>query len=140
MNYELVIRVENGQIIGHPLTMSNLSSLIPNLDPYNLPPEYRYFERVEQPDVKWYEKNLSLSYEFSGDIVKDIWTVDVITDEEKQQIKSNLISQWLSMTGWSSWAFDENTGTFNPPVPRPEDGKNYQWDENTTNWTEVVEE
>lgn len=134
MNYDLVIRIENGQAVEHPLLLSNLSSIIPNFDPYNLPENYAYFERVPKPDLKWYEKSVSLSYQFVGDIVKDVWTIETMTPEEKEQTKALLISQWLNMTGWSSWVFNDETGTHDSPVPYPEDGKNYQWNESTVNW------
>lgn len=36
-----------------------------------------------------------------------------------------------------SWVLDEETCLWNAPVAYPTDGKNYQWDEQTTNWIEV---
>ncbi len=36
-----------------------------------------------------------------------------------------------------SWVLDEETCLWNAPVTRPTDGKDYQWDEQTTNWIEV---
>ncbi len=36
-----------------------------------------------------------------------------------------------------SWVLDEETCLWNAPVARPTDGKDYQWDEQTTNWIEV---
>lgn len=35
-----------------------------------------------------------------------------------------------------SWLFSENALDWVPPVPHPEDGKRYLWDENTTSWAE----
>lgn len=37
-----------------------------------------------------------------------------------------------------SWVLDEETCLWNAPVPMPEDGKIYNWDEATTSWVEVV--
>jgi hypothetical protein len=39
---------------------------------------------------------------------------------------------------FESWLLDEDTCLWNPPVPMPEDGKFYQWDEETTSWKEVT--
>lgn len=39
---------------------------------------------------------------------------------------------------YSSWSLDEQTCLWVPPVPKPEDGKQYAWDEPTTSWMEVV--
>lgn len=38
---------------------------------------------------------------------------------------------------FSSWVFNENTYTWEAPIPMPTDGKPYRWDELTTSWTEV---
>jgi hypothetical protein len=37
---------------------------------------------------------------------------------------------------YASWLLDENTCLWNAPVPYPEDGKMYSWDENTLSWVE----
>ena len=40
---------------------------------------------------------------------------------------------------FDSWLLDEDTCWWNPPVPMPEDGKFYTWNEENQNWEEVVE-
>ena len=35
-----------------------------------------------------------------------------------------------------SWLLDDDTCQWNAPIPRPDDGKMYIWDESTTNWVE----
>lgn len=35
---------------------------------------------------------------------------------------------------FSSWVLNENTCQWEPPVMRPNDGKNYHWNEPTTSW------
>jgi len=37
---------------------------------------------------------------------------------------------------YPSWNLDEDTCQWNAPVPRPDDGKVYTWDEDTTRWVE----
>ena len=37
---------------------------------------------------------------------------------------------------YSSWTLDETTCQWEAPIPHPDDGKNYYWDEETINWTE----
>lgn len=37
---------------------------------------------------------------------------------------------------YSSWTLNNNTWTWESPVPYPNDGKRYVWDESITNWTE----
>ena len=36
-----------------------------------------------------------------------------------------------------SWVLDDNTALWNAPVPYPNDGKLYTWDEATVSWVEV---
>ena len=35
-----------------------------------------------------------------------------------------------------SWTLSDNTCSWEPPVPYPDDGKMYDWDEDTTSWVE----
>lgn len=41
---------------------------------------------------------------------------------------------------YQSWLLDDETCTWKAPVEYPTDGKIYTWDEETTNWVEVVGE
>lgn len=36
----------------------------------------------------------------------------------------------------SSWILNENTCQWEPPIPFPNDGKSYSWDEKTQSWIE----
>lgn len=40
---------------------------------------------------------------------------------------------------FNSWLLNEDTCLWDAPVPYPDDGKRYKWDENTTSWVEVPE-
>ena len=40
---------------------------------------------------------------------------------------------------YESWSLDESTWLWESPVAYPDDGKNYQWDEQTLMWVEVLE-
>ena len=40
---------------------------------------------------------------------------------------------------YSSWLLNETTCIWDPPIPRPQDGKFYDWDESTMSWVEVSE-
>ena len=39
---------------------------------------------------------------------------------------------------YPSWTFNETTFIWEPPVAHPDDGKDYEWNEDTTSWTEVT--
>lgn len=36
-----------------------------------------------------------------------------------------------------SWVLDEESGAWNPPFEKPNDGKNYIWNEESLNWIET---
>lgn len=38
---------------------------------------------------------------------------------------------------FASWVLNEDTCLWDAPVPYPDDGKRYKWDEETVNWIEV---
>ena len=39
---------------------------------------------------------------------------------------------------YHSWVLNETSLLWNAPVPMPNDGKVYEWDEATVNWVEVI--
>ena len=39
---------------------------------------------------------------------------------------------------YPSWTLVEDTCKWTAPVAYPDDGKNYRWNEDTTNWTEIT--
>lgn len=38
---------------------------------------------------------------------------------------------------YPSWILDESTCLWNPPIPYPNDGHRYEWDEETKGWKEI---
>lgn len=41
---------------------------------------------------------------------------------------------------FESWLLDEETATWRAPVAMPNDGKDYQWSEDSQNWLEIAGE
>jgi hypothetical protein len=41
---------------------------------------------------------------------------------------------------YPSWILNETTGLWDAPVPYPNDGKRYEWDEDTQSWVEVPDQ
>ena len=39
---------------------------------------------------------------------------------------------------YPSWVLNEETWQWDPPVPYPEDGKDYEWNEDYQEWQEIV--
>jgi hypothetical protein len=82
---ELFIRIKDGQPFEHPILGDNFRQAFPNIDVNNLPPEYARFERVEKPNSAGTFEVEELSYQWVDGIVKDVWTVRQMTDEEHQE-------------------------------------------------------
>lgn len=38
---------------------------------------------------------------------------------------------------WPSWTLNRETWDWDPPIPRPEDGKTYHWDEENGVWVQA---
>ena len=39
---------------------------------------------------------------------------------------------------YPSWVLNQTSWTWEPPIPKPDDGKFYKWDEPTKNWIESI--
>jgi hypothetical protein len=48
-----------------------------------------------------------------------------------------IIDAFVPPKPYPSWLLDTDTAQWKPPVPMPNDGKNYQWDEENQTWVEV---
>jgi len=131
----LYIEIENEQPKNHPAFENNLLQAFGNI-----PENWKPFERVQRPEIGVYEvlESEQPEYQLINDVYKDVWFVRPMTNEEIEIKKENIITAWNNH--FSSWVFNETTCTFEPPVPYPQDGKYYQWDEPTINWVEVTNE
>lgn len=130
----LIIKVKDGEPFEHPMTEKNFKAAFPEVDIDNLPASFAWFVRVV-PEVGMYEVNEGCAYQWDGDVVKDVWNVRPMTPEEKQAKINATVAWWESQPDRPlSWVFDEDTCAFIPPIPNPNDGKQYIWDENTQQW------
>ena len=138
---ELFIQIdENGQAVDHPIMVDNFRKAFPHIDTNNLPSNFARFERVPVPTPSPYEKNRSVSYQKRSDGVwADTYTFDTMTQEEIVALQDQVKADFAANNGPASWTFNEATCMFESPVLYPADGKNYYWDEPTTNWVEITE-
>jgi hypothetical protein len=139
---KLLIRLENGQPIGHPILLENFLQAFPSINLYDLPnQEFAWFERVQAPIVGVYEKNQTVTYQWVGDVVKDVWTVEPMTEAEKLE-KQNLVKENWKEFGANlnpSFIFYEDKCDYGPPIPPPVvEGKDFIWDEETLSWKEFI--
>lgn len=133
---KLFIQIKNGQPFEHPIFGDNFQQAFPTIDTNNLPPEFARFERIEPPVISVYEVYEGVTYEQDGDIYKDVHHVRPMTAEEKAAKQNAVKAEWAE-NGFASWPFNEVTCAFESPVPYPNNGKRYAWNEETTSWVEV---
>lgn len=135
---ELFIRLKNGQPVEHPIFGDNFRQAFPDVDTNNLPEWVARFERIPQPALGVYEVYEGVTYQWDAGVVKDVHQVRPMTVAEKTAKQDAVKAVW-AQNGFASWAFDEDTCSFKPPVHMPTDGKLYRWDEPTVSWIEVQE-
>lgn len=81
--FELFIQIKDGEPHEHPILGGNFREAFPDADPENLPADqFAKFIRVQPPEVATYEVADHI-YGWVDGIVKDIWTVRPMTEEEK---------------------------------------------------------
>jgi len=120
----LYIETENGVTKNHPAFEDNLIQAFGQVPEHWVP-----FERVERPALGQYEvfDPENPTYEFIDGVWKDVWHKRDMTEEEisvkKQAAIKALQDVWLNRPqaeNWSAWVLNEETVTYDPPIPRPE--------------------
>tara|TARA_R100000742_G_scaffold3010_1_gene624 strand:- start:243 stop:695 length:453 start_codon:yes stop_codon:yes gene_type:complete len=145
----LFIKVdESNNPQNHPVVEVNLQQLYPSTNlSVSVPAGWLRFERLPIPTLGVYQKFddsiggdvKGLEYKVIDGIVKDVWHVLDLTDDEKKAKQDAVKADWAAQdpAGPASWTFSEATCSYEPPVAHPNDGKNYYWDEDTTSWVEA---
>ena len=136
---ELFIQIRNGQPFEHPIFGDNFRQAFPNIDTNDLPESFARFVRVAPPAVGVYEVYEGVTYEWQGGLVTDVHHVRPMTQEEKIDLQERTKQAWLAGPNFASWVFDETLCSYLSPVPYPNDGKFYRWDEPTVSWIEVTQ-
>jgi len=133
---ELYIRIKDSQPFEHPIIGDNFRQAFPDIDTNNLPPTFARFTRLPEPALSVYEVCDGCTYEWQGDTVTDVHHVRDMNTAEKTAKQDEAKALWAEK-GYASWVFNEETCSFDPPTPYPEDGKQYRWDEITRSWMEI---
>ena len=135
---ELFIRILDGQPYEHPILGSNFRQAFPEIDVNNLPSEFARFERIPRPSLVYAVlNNNEPTYQWVDGIVKDVWDVTNLSEQEIIDKQNATKAAWATHP-FQSWVFNEELCKFEAPIPKPNDGKNYTWDELTTAWIEIT--
>ena len=66
---------------------------------------------------------------YDGSFRKNYASIGYTYDEERDA--------FIPPQPFDSWILNDDTCRYDPPVEYPDDGKTYQWNEDTTSWDEV---
>jgi len=94
------------------------------------------FVRVNSLTLKVENTLLGDGVDFINRPDYDMW---IQSDTANMQDTYNTATgAFTSLPPFSSWTFNETTYRWDAPVAYPDDGKNYEWDEDTTSWVEIT--
>lgn len=128
----LFIQIQNSKPVNHPIEESNLRHFIPNLD-INSPPEgFARFVRKPMPDLPSDMKLDCINYVYDNDLSKELntptYTDEYVFRKYTKEEREELIDEFKKLRPeQKDWIYDETTGMLIPPVPKPNDGKDYLW-------------
>lgn len=144
----LYIQIEDNQPINHPATESNL------IDVFGAVPQgWEPFVRVPRPGPNEHKVVLIEQPEYRkiDGVWTDFWHVRDMTaeeieatqlsEEERHALKVQAFKRaWTSRPyahNFTAWVLNEELWKFEPPFPRPNDGKLYRWSGPDNNWKEA---
>jgi hypothetical protein len=105
---ELFIQIKDGQPFEHPIFGDNFRQAFPDVDINNLPPEFARFERIQCPQLATLFQVDEVSYQWIDGIVKDVWTVREMTDQEKAQKMQDLSTSAIGTVNYMREVAQDN--------------------------------
>jgi hypothetical protein len=130
---------KNGKPESHPIVKENMMDIFDNFDPDNPPEGFVKFIKTPQPVLSHLEKYDYLDYAYSPKLSKKhgspVWHE---IHHIKKISKDDIINEFKKhQPECEDWIFDDETQTLIPPIPKPNDGKNYLWNIQFNKWTEA---
>ncbi len=142
MEYDLFIQVRDGLPVNHPAFKTNL------IDAFGAVPEdWEPFIRI--PDPTHADNSIVLEhsepvYQKIDGVWRDVWYYRIKTEKdlaaEKQIRLDGVRGFWAQRPyahNFTAWVLNEETEKYEPPIPRPNDGKFYRWSGPNNNWREA---
>jgi hypothetical protein len=83
-----------------------------------------YLKSIHGADTNWKQTS------YNGNIRKNYAGIGHTYDEQRDA--------FIPPKSYASWVINETTCKWEAPTPRPDDGKFYRWDEDTTSWVELA--
>lgn len=133
---KLFIRIKDGLPFEHPLLEENVRQVWPDLDFTNLPEWIAPFNRRHPEECNPYMHPKECRYELVNGIYSDVWYGAPFSEEEIRLKQERTKIVFDKVFGFKSWNFNEVKCRMEPPVPYPDDGKYYKWNETSKVWVE----
>lgn len=127
---ELYIKVQDNTPVDHPILGDNLRHFYSDLSEDNIPEGYAKFVRKPIPTVERFKRLVGSEYVWEGNVITDNWIIEDITEEEKAE----MITLLRNKQPFPSWTFDEIELIWVSPIPKPNDGNQYRWNEDNQSW------
>mgnify|MGYP000032127220 FL=1 len=142
---------DNNFVVGHPYIKSNMQQTTHVSHDFSegSPEGFVEFIHVPPPEIGVYQKfdpsvgasialafnHNGLEYRLEDGVCRMVWHVIDMTESERNDKIAARQSEWASADlGWDSWTWNESICDYEPPVPYPDDGGVYNWDEGTRSW------
>ena len=94
----LYIQIRDGKPYQHPIAEENMQAAFSDIDLNNLPKDmFAKFIRVPMPEVGDFEVVDNTTYEWDGDVVKDVHHVRPMNDEERAE-KTRRLEEYAIMS------------------------------------------
>lgn len=127
----LLIRLENGEPVDHPISEENLRHFIPDLDYENPPEGYAKFIRKPYPILSPYERLESIEYVIDS----DFWPSNIPVYTDKFNIRELTEEELIELADEMTKAKNEKMQKdSNAPYPAPNDGNLYVWSSQLNKW------
>ena len=135
---------ESGNCVNHPILLDNFLEAFPETDlSGDNPPEgYAWFVRKIYSPKTFFPDGIPEGYKKDERYIKtsdNTFEDDFYLRPMTQEEKDIRYESFLRRKPFPSWVADSENKKWNPPVPAPQDGNRYYWDEETISWIKLEE-
>lgn len=136
---KLYIQVHNNNVHDHPAFEKNLLEAFGQV-----PANWEPFVRVPVANLGTYQVLVDdqSTYAKVDGVWTDVWHIREMTAEEKSNKQQQVKDAWVNQPNadnFAAWTFDEETCAYQPPIPKPDQDKNYVWRGSDNSWVELPE-
>lgn len=127
----LLIKIQDGKPIDHPIAEENLRFFYPDLDIENPPDGYAKFIRKPYPQLERFQKLESIEYVPDP----DYWPSNIPVYTDKFNIRELTEEEMFDLAIEETRLINKQTEIHaNAPYPAPDDGNLYIWSGTSNQW------